>query len=225
MSTFRSKPTRVARAELVALLREKGIVDEAVLAAVGRVERHRFMDDVFRPRAYDDAALPIGLKQTISQPLTVATQTSLLGIRQNDRILEIGTGSGYQAAVLCELGARVFSVERLEPLYVRTEALLRELGYRVRTRLGDGTQGWPQHAPYDGIVVTAGASEVPAALLDQLRIPTPSDPRGGRLIIPVGDRRAQTMLRITRVARGDGPEAFERETFDAFLFVPLVPDS
>jgi protein-L-isoaspartate(D-aspartate) O-methyltransferase len=224
MSTFRQKPFHIARAQLVDLLREKGIVDERVLEAMGRVERHRFMGDAFRERAYHDAALPIGLKQTISQPLTVATQTSLLDVTPGDRILEIGTGSGYQAAVLCEMGARVFSVERLEPLYERTDPLLRELGYEVRTRLGDGTLGWPTYAPYDGVVVTAGAGEVPPALLEQLRPPAPGEMRGGRLVIPVGDRSGQTMLRITRIAPGYSAESFERESFRTFHFVPLVSD-
>ncbi|MEM1043651.1 MAG: protein-L-isoaspartate(D-aspartate) O-methyltransferase [Bacteroidota bacterium] len=206
------------RRALVALLRDKGIADERVLSAVAAVPRHAFVDDALRHRAYRDEALPIGLKQTISQPFTVAYQTSLLGVQPGHRILEIGTGSGYQAAVLCELGARVLSIERHEPLLERTRALLDDLGYRVLARHGDGTLGWPASAPFDGIVVTAGGSEVPEALLDQLRGPD-ADRAGGRLIIPIGEADKQTMLRITRTATG-----FEREELMDCLFVPLVAD-
>lgn len=210
------------RADLVEELRKKGIHDERVLAAIAAVPRHRFIRDTsLHGQAYDDVALPIGLDQTISQPFTVAYQTVLLGPQPGERILEVGTGSGYQAAVLAELGARVFSVERHRDLYERTRALLAELGYRVRTRLGDGTRGWPALAPFDGIIVTAGGRAVPPALLDQLRAPAdgPSGPRpGGRLVIPVGSEEGQRMLRITRT----GPDAFREESFAEFRFVPLV---
>jgi protein-L-isoaspartate(D-aspartate) O-methyltransferase len=209
------------RSALVALLREKGIADERVLAAVSAVPRHEFVEAALRHRAYKDEALPIGLKQTISQPFTVAYQTALLGVRPGDKILEVGTGSGYQAAVLCELGARVFSIERHEALLQRTREILDRLDYRVVTRAGDGTLGWSASAPYDGIVVTAGGTAVPDALLDQLRVPDGGrEGAGGRLVIPVGDAKKQTMLRITRA----GPDTFEREEFLAFRFVPLVAD-
>lgn len=198
-------------------LRRKGIRDERVLQAIAAVPRHRFVEPAFRNRAYEDEALPIGLKQTISQPFTVAYQTTLLEPQRDDRVLEIGTGSGYQAAVLCEMGARVFSIERHKPLLDRTLGILQENGYRVVARHGDGTRGWPSFAPYDGIIVTAGAADVPPALLEQLRIDGDAGRPGGRLIIPVGDAESQTMLRITRV----GPEAYEQESFDAFRFVPL----
>ena len=207
------------RNELVDQLRRKGIEDERVLAAIAAVPRHEFVEPALRQRAYQDEALPIGLKQTISQPFTVAYQTALLRVRPGDKVLEVGTGSGYQAAVLCELGARVFSIERHEALLERTRDLLDRLGYRVLTRFGDGTLGWSGPAPYDGIVVTAGGTEVPDALLDQLRVPGPTTP-GGRLIIPVGDATKQTMLRITRT----GPDTFHREEFLDFRFVPLVAD-
>jgi protein-L-isoaspartate(D-aspartate) O-methyltransferase len=205
------------RAQLIDLLREKGIQDEGVLRAIGTVQRHRFVDVALRPRAYEDEALPIGLKQTISQPFTVAYQTQLLAPRRSERILEIGTGSGYQAAVLCEMGARVFSIERHRPLLDRTKRLLDELGYRVVVRHGDGSIGWPAYAPFDGIIVTAGAIDIPRALLEQLRAPEPGKP-GGRLIIPVGGHDGQVMNRITRTGLND----FEREESSVFRFVPLI---
>ncbi len=212
---------RRQRARLVQTLRQRGIENERVLAAIEAVPRHRFVDPALRSRAYADEALPIGKKQTISQPFTVAYQTSLLDPQPGDRVLEVGTGSGYQAAVLCELGARVFSVERHKELLDRTRRLLEELGYRVVTRHGDGTQGWPAFAPYDGIVVTAGAREIPRPLLEQLRAPKEEGQAGGRLVIPVGGHRGQRMYRITRV----GPETYEREEFHSFRFVPLVRET
>jgi protein-L-isoaspartate(D-aspartate) O-methyltransferase len=143
-----------------------------------------------------------------------------LEVQPNDRILEVGTGSGYQAAVLCELGARVFSVERHADLLARARRLFDDLGYDVRTRHGDGTKGWRAFAPYDGIVVTAGAPEVPAPLLRQLREPSGSDAQGGRLVVPIGGAEGQTMTRITRT--GAGPHDHAREEFHSFRFVPLV---
>jgi protein-L-isoaspartate(D-aspartate) O-methyltransferase len=208
------------RQQLLETLRSKGITDERLLEAMGRVPRHEFVEPALRQRAYEDEALPIGLKQTISQPFTVAYQTALLAPQEGEKILEVGTGSGYQAAVLCELGAIVFSIERHEPLLRRTEGILERLGYRVRTRHGDGTLGWPGVAPFDGIVVTAGGREVPQPLLDQLREPA-GDRRGGRLVIPVGSATSQTMLHIERT----GPEDFAREAFHDFRFVPLISDS
>ena len=205
------------RMQLVETLRERGITHEGVLGAIGRVPRHRFVEPAFQGRAYHDEALPIGLKQTISQPFTVAYQTMLLDPQPGERILEIGTGSGYQAAVLCEMDARVFSVERHRALLERTQIILERLGYRVVTRHGDGSLGWPAFAPYDGIIVTAGAPDVPPALLEQLCLPEDGRP-GGRLIIPIGAREGQTMNRIIRT----GPDDFEREETHTFRFVPLV---
>jgi protein-L-isoaspartate(D-aspartate) O-methyltransferase len=205
------------RAALVEELREKGLDDARVLAAVARVPRHLFVDTALRARAYRDEALPIGLGQTISQPFTVAYQTSLLGVGRGDRVLEVGTGSGYQAAVLCELGVTVFSVERHAPLAERTQALLERLGYRITARTGDGTQGWPEHAPFDAIVVTAGGLDVPPALLHQLRAPTATRP-GGVLVIPVGGAGGQTMQRIVRT----GPQHYEMQEHGQFRLVPLV---
>lgn len=210
------------RARLVDALRDAGIEDERVLAAIGRVPRHRFvLDSGLQRQSYDDVALPIGLGQTISQPRTVARMTELLEVQPDDRVLEVGTGSGYQAAVLAELGARVFSVERHAPILRRTEAVLKEEGYTsIRTRAGDGTLGWPGYAPFDAIIVTAGGPEVPPDLLEQLREPADGKP-DARLLIPVGPPRRQVLHRITKT----GPEATSTEVFDGVVFVPLVRDA
>ncbi|MEM1096162.1 MAG: protein-L-isoaspartate(D-aspartate) O-methyltransferase [Bacteroidota bacterium] len=214
---------RGRRARLVKLLREKGIADEAVLAAIGRVKRHRLVESGWHQRAYHDEALPLGDRQTISQPFTVATQSALLQVQPGARVLEVGTGSGYQAAVLCEMGVAVYSIERVAPLLAQTTERLRTLDYlgegagKVWARLGDGTLGWANQAPFDAIVVTAAAVGVPDALRRQLRLPTADRP-GGRLVIPVGDARGQQMLRLTRI----GPASFSEEPFGAFAFVPLI---
>lgn len=208
------------RDKLLDELREKGIKDERVLAAMAAVPRHLFVEHAFQHRAYEDVALPIGHRVTISQPYTVAIQTEMLAVKKDARILEIGTGSGYQAAVLCEMGARVFTIERIKPLFDRTSALLRETGYRAVCRYGDGTQGWESVGPFDGIIVTAGAVEVPEPLMRQLR-PREGMKPGGRLIIPVGDREGQRMYRFTRM---DG-DNWEEEAFDGFRFVPLLGDT
>lgn len=205
------------RARLVDVLRAKGVRDARVLAAVGSVPRHAFVEPAFAARAYADEALPIGLGQTISQPLTVAVMTELLAVRPGDRVLEVGTGSGYQAAVLVALGARVFSVERHAPILARTRALFETLGLRVRTTVGDGTLGWPALAPFDAIVVTAGGPDVPAALVAQLRAPAVGRP-DARLVIPVGPPERQTLHRITRT----GPDATTDEALRDVVFVPLV---
>ncbi len=209
------------RAALVTALRDKGIADERVLAAIGSVPRHRFVRDTSLLRqAYDDVALPIGDGQTISQPFTVARMTELLAVRPGERVLEVGTGSGYQAAVLAELGARVFSVERHAALLKRTEPVLKELGLRVRTRAGDGTYGWPGYAPFDAIIVTAGGPDVPKELVDQLRDPAEGKP-DARLIIPVGPPASQTLYRLVK----SEPGTVAAEAFDGVVFVPLVRDA
>lgn len=199
------------RKQLIEQLREKGISDEDVLSAISRVDRHQFIDTALHHRAYDDRALPILGKQTISQPFTVAFQTQLLDLKKNEKVLEIGTGSGYQCAVLCELCNNVFSIERLDELYQMARENLTELNYRPRLKLGDGTEGWSAYAPYDAIIVTAGAPVVPDKLKEQLTV-------GGRLVIPVGDRNSQRMLRLTRT----NENTFKEEDFHGFKFVPLI---
>lgn len=214
-ASYADRLYRTRRRALVDHLRERGISNERVLRAIEAVPRHAFVEPAFQERAYEDEALPIGRSQTISQPFTVAYQTSLLDPQPGERILEVGTGSGYQAAVLCEMEAQVFSVERHKALLERAKRMLKQLHYRVRTRHTDGTQGWPGLSPYHGILVTAGAQEVPQPLLDQLR------PDGGRLIIPVGPEGEHVMHRIVRT----DADTYERETLGTFRFVPLVPES
>ncbi len=199
------------RQKLIEELREKGIKDERVLMAIGKIPRHKLVDTALHNRAYTDSALPIGLGQTISQPYTVAAQTELLEVQPGHKILEIGTGSAYQCMVLCELGAEVYSVERHNELYHRAKEALREEGYKALLKAGDGTLGWSTYAPYDGIIVTAGAPVVPNDLIKQLKI-------GGLLVIPVGDEVKQMMLRITRVSETE----YSQEEFDNFKFVPLI---
>ncbi len=198
------------RKEMVALLRERGIADVRVLEAMGKVERHQFVLSPFQNRAYEDTALPIAKTQTISQPYTVAYMTQELRVSQDAKVLEIGTGSGYQAAVLAEMGCRVFTVERIMDLHLQSRSLLERLGYRVATRCSDGTVGWSEFAPYDGIIVTAAAPDVPDALLHQLA-------DGGRLIIPVGTLDIQSLRIITK----EGSQFHIRED-RGFKFVPLI---
>ena len=196
--------------KLVEGLWDKGIKDESVLKAIYDIPREKFISDALRKFAYDDNALPIECAQTISQPFTVAYMTQVLAIKPGDKILEIGTGSGYQAAVLCKLGAEVYSVERIEKLYENASGLLRQLGYNVHLKLDDGTLGWEENAPYDKIIVTAGAPDIPHHLVEQLNI-------GGKLVIPVGDQQTQRLLEITRTEKG-----VEKKFYEHFKFVPLI---
>ncbi len=198
------------RRDMIALLKDRGISDARVLRAFARVDRHRFVPEPFTRRAYEDSALPIGLGQTISQPYTVAFMTQALGVKPGDRVLEIGTGSGYQAAILADMGARVFSIERVHELHAQARRILDRLAYRVATKAGDGTVGWSEFAPFQGIIVTAGAPEVPGPLLHQLA-------DAGNLVIPVGDRDVQSLRIYTRT----GDDFSVREVF-GFKFVPLI---
>ena len=198
------------RAEMIDLLRERGIRNELLLKAMQNVPREQFVLPAFLNRAYDDSALPIANGQTISQPYTVAFQTEKLQVGKDSKVLEIGTGSGYQAAVLAEMGCRVFTIERHMALHLEARKLLEKLGYRIAARCGDGTVGWNEYAPYDGIVVTAAAPEVPQPLLAQLA-------NGGRLVIPVGDLESQSIRVVTRVG-----ETYESVEAHGFKFVPLI---
>lgn len=201
------------RRKLTALLAAKGIADTAVLEAIETVPRHLFLDSGFESHAYQDKAFPIGVGQTISQPYTVAFQTELLHVKPNDTILEIGTGSGYQTAILLHLGAKVYTIERQHALFVKTKRFFETMHYRPKKMIfGDGYKGWPKGAPYDGIIVTAGAPEVPKALLAQLKV-------GGRLVIPVGVED-QIMTVFTRKSE----KAFEKRELGHFRFVPLLRD-
>jgi protein-L-isoaspartate(D-aspartate) O-methyltransferase len=205
---------RGLRNKLVRKLAQKGIHDERVLASIGRVPRHFFFDQALLSHAYEDKAFPIGEGQTISQPYTVAFQTEKLEIKPGDKVLEIGTGSGYQACVLMEMGVTLYSIEYNKVLYEKTKAMLPTLGYRQAFLVqGDGSKGLPAKAPFDKILVTAGAPVVPKALTDQLS-------EGGILIIPVGGREFQRMLRIRKV-NGNLVE----EKFADFAFVPLLGES
>ncbi|MCE1273201.1 MAG: protein-L-isoaspartate(D-aspartate) O-methyltransferase [Chlorobiales bacterium] len=198
------------RSEMVEQLKLYGIREPRVLEAFREVRRHLFVDEHSRPYAYDDCAWPIGFGQTISQPYTVAYMTSLLIERRpSGKVLEIGTGSGYQAAILDAMGYEVFTIERVEGLYDMAGKTLDELGLPVRRRLGDGTLGWPEEAPFDGIIVTAAAPHEPATLMEQLA-------DGGVIVIPLGDLASQQMTVITRVG-----DRFRREFFHSFAFVPL----
>ena len=197
---------------MVRQLRERGIHADRVLAALAAVPRHLFFAPTFEAHAYQDKAFPIGEGQTISQPYTVAFQTQLLNLQPTDRVLEVGTGSGYQCAVLLQLTPHVESIEVNEVLFARTKLRLVTLGAGgAGLHCGDGSLGLPALGPYDAILVTAGAPGLPPALLRQLRV-------GGRLVIPVGDNQTQRMVRVTR----EGPEAFVREEFSDFRFVPLL---
>ncbi len=199
------------REKLVKELRRKGIKDERVLDAISKVPRHLFMDSGFVNFAYKDQAFPISSGQTISQPYTVAFQTQLLEVEKMDKILEVGTGSGYQAAVLLEMGAKVYTIERYKELSVKAQTLLPELGYKPHFFYGDGYKGLPTYGPFDKILITAAAPDVPRSLPDQLRV-------GGRLVAPVGGKGGQVMLTIDK----KGEDEYKKNEHGHFIFVPLL---
>ena len=203
------------RQQLVEQLRAKGITDEAVLSAINEVPRHIFLDSSFVELAYQDKAFPIGSGQTISQPHTVAFQTQLLQVGKGMKVLEIGTGSGYQACVLAAMGAKVFTIERQRNLYFKTKDIFEQLPFRVKTFLGDGFEGLPSYAPFDRVIITAGAPSLPEALLQQMKT-------GGIMVIPLdqADGEGQTMLRVTKT--GDG--TLKKESFGDFQFVPMLKE-
>ncbi len=198
------------RKELIEGLKSKGITDENVLSAMMKVERHLFVDHMFINRAYEDNALPIGSEQTISQPYTVAFMTQSLHLKKEMKVLEIGTGSGYQAAVLATIGCRVFTIERHLSLLNTARKIFDSQNLRIAAKGGDGTIGWSEHSPYDAIIVTAGAPNIPESLVTQLK-------EGGRLAIPVGDKESQQLVVGTKV---NGK--LQTEIVDGFKFVPLI---
>lgn len=209
VDTYRHKGMRKKLADG---LRHKGIRSEAVLKAIETVPRHLFLDKAFVEAAYEDIAFQIGEGQTISQPYTVAYQTELLNIKKGDKVLEIGTGSGYQACILSEMGARVYTIERHKKLYEKTKKLIDALQYKnIKQFFGDGFEGIPSFAPYDKVIITAAAPEIPIKLIDQLKI-------GGIMVIPLNDGEIEKMKRITKISK----EEFKEEEFDNFRFVPML---
>ncbi len=199
------------RKRLVEILKSKGISDEKVLNAILKIPRHIFMGKGFEKHAYKDSAFPIASNQTISQPYTVAFQTSLLDLKKTDKVLEVGTGSGYQAAVLSEIGVKLFTIERQRELYLSSKIILKNLGYSPYSYYGDGYKGLPTYAPFDKILITAGAKKIPEKLLEQLKI-------GGVMVAPIGERSSQDMLRITKI----DDLKFKKENFGKFVFVPML---
>jgi len=209
-SSYSAKQFETERKELISILRQRGISDEAVLNVMREIPRHLFVQEVFFQRAYEDSALPISCHQTISQPFTVAFMTQALMIQKGEKVMEIGTGSGYQACILAKLGARVFTIERHFDLLEEARERFEALGCNIASKVGDGSVGWSQFAPYDKIIVTAGAPEVPNSLVQQLA-------DRGIMVVPVGSENNQTMVIVER--RGD--ELF-RKNVDGFKFVPLI---
>lgn len=199
------------RKKLIAELREKGIEDDRILNAFDAVPRHYFLDNAFAEQAYSNMAFQIGSGQTISHPFTVAFQTQLLGIQRGDKVLEIGTGSGFQTCILCEMGAKVFSIERHKELHLKAKRILSHLGYSARLTFGDGYKGMPAFAPFDKVIITCGAPSIPQSLVDQMKV-------GGCMIIPIGEGADQLMKRV--IKNEDG--SISEEEFGVFRFVPML---
>jgi protein-L-isoaspartate(D-aspartate) O-methyltransferase len=199
------------RKKLIEEISLKGITNKDILNAMLKIPRHFFMPKGFEERAYQDNAFPIAAGQTISQPYTVAYQTSLLEPNKDEKILEIGTGSGYQAAVLIEMGVKLYTIERQKELYVSAQILLKQLGYFPFCYFGDGYAGLPAYAPFDKILITAGASEIPEELLKQLKV-------GGFMVAPIGPQNSQDMLRIIKMSE----HSFKTENYGKFIFVPML---
>lgn len=199
------------RKKLINELREKGISNEDILEAFDRVPRHYFLDNAFAEQAYSNMPFQIGSGQTISHPYTVAFQTQLLDVKKGDKILEIGTGSGFQTSILCALGAKVFSIERHKPLHLKAKSILHKLHFTPRLSFGDGYKGLPMLAPFDKVIITCGAPRIPEDLVDQLKI-------GGIMIIPIGEGDEQQMKRITKLSDSE----LEIEEFGVFSFVPML---
>jgi len=199
------------RRQLIDELRKKGISDEQVLSAIDAVPRHFFLDTVFEQYAYSDRAFQIGAGQTISQPYTVAFQTQLLNVQKRDKILEVGTGSGFQTCILCKMGATVFSIERQRELLLKARFIVQKFNFNPNIIYGDGYQGLPTWAPYDKILITCGAPSIPTKLVEQLKI-------GGLMVVPVGEGKKQIMLRITKTSE----KSIQSEEFGTFSFVPML---
>lgn len=202
---------KLQRQELVDQISMKGIHDISVLKAIGEVERHKFVPDAMRHLSYNDVALPIGYGQTISQPYTVAFMTQELKLEPGQKVLELGTGSGYQAAILFKMGMEVYSIERNYDILIEAQKLFDKQSIRVKTKCADGTLGWKEYSPFDGIIVTAGSPSVPVSLKDQLAV-------GGKIVIPVGDKISQKLKIITKIDE----DKFEEENIPEFKFVPLI---
>lgn len=199
------------RKQLIDELRNKGIRNERILEAFDQVPRHYFLDLAFEMQAYSNMPFQIGAGQTISHPYTVAFQTDLLNVKKGDKVLEIGTGSGFQTSILCQLGAKVYSIERQRELFIKAKTIINQLGFNPQLYYGDGYKGQPTYAPYDHILVTCGAPFIPEELLKQLKI-------GGNLVIPLGAGAKQEMKRITRLSETQ----FQEENFGEFSFVPML---